>query len=68
MQVENKTAKNTIAVLKSLLVRCSIPNIIAADNLSSTAGRAGHLMFATQWNFRITTSRPQYPQSNGLVE
>ena len=66
MQVESKIAENTIAVLKSLFARHGIPNVIVADNMPFNSRALKQ--FATQWDFKVTTSSPQYPQSNGLVE
>ena len=66
VQAENKTAEYTIAVLKRLFARHNIPNIIVADNMPFNS--RVFKQFATQWDFRVTTSSPQYPQSNGLIE
>ena len=64
--VESKTAESTIAVLKSIFARHGIPNTIVADNMPFNSKM--FKQFAAQWDFKITTSSPQYPQSNGLVE
>ena len=50
-------AESTIAVLKSVFARHGNPNIVVADNMPFNSR-----------DFKIITSSPQYPQSNGLVE
>lgn len=66
IQVENKTAESTIAVLKSVFARHGNPNIVVADNMPFNS--RVFKQFATHWDFKVITSSPQYPQSNGLVE
>ena len=53
VQVHSKTAETTIAALKSIFGRHGIPSEIIADNMPFN-----------QWDFRLTTSSPQCPQSN----
>ena len=58
--------ESTVAVLKNIFVRHSIPNTIVANNMPFN--RKIFKQFAAQWDFKITASSPQYPQSIGLVE
>ena len=66
VQVESKTAESTITVLKNLFARHGIPQEVVADNMPFNSRT--FKVFANQWDFTVTTSSPQYPQSNGLVE
>ena len=62
----DKTAKSVIAALKSIFARHGIPDRLVCDNMPF-ASRQVHL-FSKEWGFKITTSSPEYPQSNGLTE
>ena len=64
--VSSKTAEATIKCMKTTFSRHGIPNTVVADNMpfNSTQFRA----LSRQWSFTISTSSPNYPQSNGLIE
>ena len=64
LQMNSKTADVIIAKMKSIFTRHSIPNIVVADNMPF-GSRAFH-QFAKEWGFKVVTSSPTYPQSNGL--
>ena len=52
--------------MMSVFSRHGIPNNITADNMPFDS--AEFRQFAKKWDFTITTSSPNYPQSNGLVD
>ena len=64
--LQDKTADSEITALKSTFARHGIPEELICDNMPF----ASHQMsrFAEDWGFKITTSSPEYPQSNGLAE
>ena len=62
----SKTAQATIAKLKVIFARHSIPQIVMADNMPFSSKE--FKLFAKSWGFQLVTWSPAYPQSNGLVE
>ena len=66
VQVHSKTAQATIKVMMSVFSRHGIPNVVIADNMPFNS--VEFQKFAKEWDFTITTSSPNYPQSNGLIE
>ena len=60
-------ASTVIKKTKSIFARYGIPEEVFSDNGSQYSSRA-YKDFAKQWNFTHTTSSPEFPQSNGLVE
>lgn len=64
--VSSKTAGATIKVMQSVFSRLRIPDTIVADNMPFNSAEFGD--FSQAWNFTISTSSPNFPQSNGLVE
>ena len=64
--MHSKTAQATVKAMVSVFSRHGIPNNITADNMPFDS--AEFQQFAKKWDFTITTSSPNYPQSNGLVE
>ena len=64
--MKSKTAKATIVALKSIFARHGIPNKIIADNMPFNSKEFHE--FGKKWNFKVITSSPKYPQSNGLAE
>ena len=66
VQVHSKTAQATIKVMMSVFSSHGIPNVVIADNMPFNS--IEFQKFAKEWDFTITTSSPNYPQSNGLVE
>ena len=65
-RLENKTASCVISHLKSMFARYGIPDEVIADNMPF--GSAEMRQFASQRDFKITTSSPEYPASNGQSE
>ena len=62
----NKTADDIILALKSIFSVHGVPVSIMADNMPFNSQRM--LSFANDWGFRIVTSSPRYPKSNGMAE
>ena len=62
----SKTAGATIKAVQSVFSRHGIPNTVVADNMPFNS--AEFKDFAKTWQFTITTTSPNFPQSNGLVE
>ena len=60
-------ASTVIKKTKSIFARYGIPEEVFSDN-SSQYSSCSYKDFAKQWNFTHTTSSPEFPQSNGLVE
>ena len=60
-------ASTVIKKTKSIFARYGIPEEVFSDNGSQYSSRS-YKDFAKQWNFTHTTSSPEFPQSNGLVE
>ena len=52
--------------MKQIFSRCGIPEIVIADNMPF--GSFEMKLFLVKWNFKIETSSPVYPKSNGLAE
>jgi len=52
--------------MKSQFARHGIPSEVMADNMPFAS--AAMQRFAASWNFRIITSSPLYPKSNGMAE
>ena len=61
-----KTAQATIKVMMSVFSRHGICDTVIAINTPFNSVELHK--FAKEWDFTITTSCPNYPQSNGLVE
>ncbi len=66
VKLMNKTAKGVIAVLKPIMARHGIPDTLMADNMPFNSYEMRQ--FAKEWGFKIVTSSPRYPQSNGQSE
>ena len=62
----DKTAKTVAEQLKCIFARFGIPYEIMSDNMLFQ--NREFLTFAKEWNFKTTTSSPQYFQSNGQVK
>ena len=64
--LKDKTASSVVTSMKSVFARHSIPGEVVADNMpfSSKAFRK----CASEWGFKVSTSSPRYPQSNGMSE
>ena len=64
--LSGKTASSIITHAKSIFARHGIPREIISDNMPF--GSCEFRQFAAEWGITITTSSPQYPQSNGQAE
>ncbi|KAK9692555.1 Integrase zinc binding domain [Popillia japonica] len=62
-ELENKNSAELISKLKYLFSMHGIPRILICDNMPF--GSFEFKKFADSWNFRIVTSSPRYPRSNG---
>ncbi|XP_055861369.1 uncharacterized protein LOC106067741 [Biomphalaria glabrata] len=65
-RLENKTAECVIRAMKGIFARHGIPEEIVSDNMPFNSYQ--YREFASEWGFKITTSSPRYPQSNGQSE
>ena len=65
-QLKNKTATEVILKLKSIFARLGIPDEFVSDNMPFAS--AQFMLFAKDWDFKLTTSSPRYAQSNGMSE
>ena len=52
--------------MKSAFARHGIPDEVVADNMPLSSKECSR--FAQEWGFKISTSSPHYPQSNGMSE
>jgi hypothetical protein len=64
--LNSKTAKEVIEILKSVFSRHGIPDIFMSDNMPFASFEMKQ--FADDWNFKLVTSSPTFPQSNGQSE
>ncbi|XP_055381628.1 uncharacterized protein K02A2.6-like [Condylostylus longicornis] len=62
----NKTARTIIEKLKVVFSYHGIPNIVIADNMPFNSYLFKE--FAKKYDFKIITSSPLYPKSNGFAE
>ena len=61
-----KTAGTVITHMKSIFARHGIPEELVSDNMPYNNREFKD--FASSWGFKLTTSSPTHPQSNGLSE
>ena len=66
-QLQNLTNEEVIMKMKSSFSRFGIPEEIVSDNGLQWTSREFR-EFAKIYNFRHTTSSPEYPQSDGIAE
>jgi len=66
-KLTSTTSPAVITVLKSIFSRFGVPEIVMSDNGPQFDAQAFD-DFAKSYNFEHTTSSPEYPQSNQLVE
>ena len=66
IKIEDKSAGTIIAKMKAIFARHGIPEELMSDNMPY-ASKEFH-QFASEWNIKLTTSSPLYPQSNGQSE
>lgn len=64
--MRNKTSLEVIRLFKEIFKIHGIPALVIADN--QPFGSFELSQFAKQFNFKIQTSSPKYPQSNGMAE
>ena len=64
--MSSKTALLTIKVMMSVFSKHGIPDTVIADSMPFSSVELHK--FAKEWDFTITTSSPNYPQLNSLVE
>ena len=62
----DKTAESVVRAMKSMFSRHGIPDEIVCDNMPFGSYRMNK--FANEWGFTVTTTSPNYPQSNGFAE
>ena len=63
----NTTSSAIISLLKSIFSRHGIPKVLRSDNGPQYASEEIQ-EFAKQYGFKLVTSSPRYPQSNGFIE
>ena len=61
------TSLEVIKFCKDQFSRYGIPEVLHSDNGTQFTSRAFR-QFSLEYNFLITTSSPEYPQSNGMAE
>lgn len=64
--MKTKTAEEIIAHLKTVFSNFGIPQEIMSDNMRYNSIR--YHEFSKESNYKIRTSSPRYPQSNGMRE
>ena len=62
----DKTAGTVKTHMKSIFARHGIPEELVSDNMPYNSREFKD--FVSSWGFKLTTSSPTYPQSNGLSE
>ena len=63
IKIEDKFTGTIIAKMKAMFARHDIPEELMSDNMPY-ASKEFH-QFASEWNIKLITSSPLYPQSNG---
>ena len=64
---KNKKGSEVVRALKSIFARHGIPEKIRSDN-GPPFDSGEYARFANDWGFKITTSSPKFPRSNGEAE
>ncbi|KAI8128832.1 hypothetical protein CVS40_1690 [Lucilia cuprina] len=64
--LKSKTSSDVINAWIEVFSRFGIPKVIIADNMPFASFEC--IEFSNRWNFKIITSSPNYPRSNGLAE
>ena len=62
--ISSKTFSSVVVDLKSIFARHGVPDELVADNMPFASPELQY--FALSWGFQLITSRPGYPQSNGM--
>ena len=65
-RLTDKIAATVIKAMKSIFSWHGIPYEIVCDNMLFESYRMNN--FAKEWGFAVTTTSPNYPQSNGFAE
>lgn len=66
-KLSGTTSKHIITALKSIFDRHGVPDELFSDNGTQLIS-AEMRNFATTWEFKHTTSSPEFPQSNGQAK
>ena len=64
---KNKKGSEVVRALKSIFARHGIPEKVRSDN-GPPFDSGEYARFANDWGFKITTSSPKFPRSNGEAE
>ena len=64
--LNDKSSQAVITSMKSVFARHGIPDEVVTDNMPFSSKECSR--FAQEWGFKISTSSPHYPQSNGMSE
>jgi transposase InsO family protein len=62
-----QSACAVVDILKNVFCRMGVPYVVRSDNAMCYASREMK-SFAAAWGFKLITSSPRYPQSNGMAE
>lgn len=66
-KLSDTTSKHIILVLESIFARHGVPDELFSDNGTQLIS-AEMQNFAAKWEFKYTTSSPEFPQSDGQAE
>ncbi|KAK9505779.1 hypothetical protein O3M35_009763 [Rhynocoris fuscipes] len=64
--LSSKSCKSIIRALKPIFATHGVPQYIRTDN--SPFNSEEFIQFGRDWGFKLITSSPDYPQSNGMAE
>ncbi|UYV79585.1 hypothetical protein LAZ67_17003172 [Cordylochernes scorpioides] len=68
IQLDRLTASVVVRGCKSIFARHGIPETVVSDNGTQFGAAREFANFARQYGFTHVTSRPRFPQSNGMAE
>lgn len=66
LDMKTKTAEEVIEKMRAVFSNFGIPEEIISDNMPYNSIK--YRQFSKEYNFKITTSSPLYPKSNGMSE
>lgn len=66
VEMRSKTGHEVVEKLKKIFSTHGIPQEVVSDNMPYNSFAVNQ--FAKEWGFKINTSSPHYPKSNGLAE
>ena len=66
VKLTSTTASSIITHLRGIFARHGVPETLRADNGPQYAAESME-KFAQSYGFRLVTSSPHYPQSNGFI-